>query len=272
VALEDAWSADGARGAVALRDGVLVGYLVGAPRTSPLWGPNAWVEIGGHAASESEVVRDLYAAAAGAWVDAGATRHYAVVPADAPLLDAWFRLGFGQQQGLGIREVPPPGQLPPRFEVREATRDDVDALLPLDLLREHQAGPPTFSPTPAPDPEEQRAELVEEIDDPQGAIVVAELDGLVVGCASVAPIEYSGMHAGLARPERACVLGYAATLPEVRGSGAGLAVTEGVYAWARERGYGTIVVDWRVTNLLASRFWEARGFRTTFLRLYRAIP
>ena len=30
--------------------------------------------------------------------------------------------------------------------------------------------------------------------------------------------------------------------------------------------------DWRVTNLLASRFWPRRGFRTTFLRLYRHIP
>jgi hypothetical protein len=27
-----------------------------------------------------------------------------------------------------------------------------------------------------------------------------------------------------------------------------------------------------VTNLLASRFWPRRGFRTTFLRLYRSIP
>jgi len=27
-----------------------------------------------------------------------------------------------------------------------------------------------------------------------------------------------------------------------------------------------------VTNLLASRFWPARGFRTSFLRLYRSIP
>jgi hypothetical protein len=27
-----------------------------------------------------------------------------------------------------------------------------------------------------------------------------------------------------------------------------------------------------VTNLLSSRFWPARGFRETFLRLYRHIP
>ena len=80
------------------------------------------------------------------------------------------------------------------------------------------------------------------------------------------------MHAGLARPGGAALLGWAATRPDVRGSGAGLALTEAAFAWARERGYETMVTDWRVTNLLASRFWPARGFRESFLRLYRRIP
>jgi hypothetical protein len=33
-----------------------------------------------------------------------------------------------------------------------------------------------------------------------------------------------------------------------------------------------MVTDWRMTNMLASRFWPKRGFRVTFLRLYRSIP
>jgi hypothetical protein len=33
-----------------------------------------------------------------------------------------------------------------------------------------------------------------------------------------------------------------------------------------------MVTDWRVTNLLASRFWPRRGFRASVLRLYRSIP
>jgi ribosomal protein S18 acetylase RimI-like enzyme len=272
-AVEEAWNADGASGAVATLEGRVVGYLVGAPRTSPVWGPNVWVETGGHAVEQAETLRDLYAAAAGAWVDAGATRHYAMVPAsDAPLVDAWFRVGFGQQQALGMREVPPLTEIDRGVTVRVARSGDIEALVPLDLLGEHQAGSPTFAPTPAPNADEVRDDLAEEIADPRAALLVAELDGRVVGCATAAPVEYSGLHGGLARPEHACVLGYAATLPEVRGSGAGLALTDGVYAWAREEGYGTIVVDWRVANLLASRFWEGRGFRTTFLRLYRSIP
>ena len=67
-------------------------------------------------------------------------------------------------------------------------------------------------------------------------------------------------------------LGWAASLPEVRGSGAGLALTEAAFAWAHEQGYASMVTDWRETNLLSSRFWPARGFRRSFLRLYRSIP
>jgi hypothetical protein len=33
-----------------------------------------------------------------------------------------------------------------------------------------------------------------------------------------------------------------------------------------------MVTAWRETNLLSSRFWPARGFRRSFLRLYRSIP
>src|SRR5262249_32495614 len=38
-----------ASGAVAFRDGLLVGYLLGAPKASPVWGPNVWVEAAGQA-------------------------------------------------------------------------------------------------------------------------------------------------------------------------------------------------------------------------------
>jgi hypothetical protein len=49
-------------------------------------------------------------------------------------------------------------------------------------------------------------------------------------------------------------------------------LTNAAFAWAHRAGYPMMVTDWRVPNLLASRFWPRRGFRTTFLRLYRSIP
>ena len=72
--------------------------------------------------------------------------------------------------------------------------------------------------------------------------------------------------------DHACHLGFAATLPEARGSGIGVALTQAGLAWAAEEGYPAMLTDWRVTNLLSSRFWPRRGFRPQYLRLYRAVP
>jgi GNAT superfamily N-acetyltransferase len=114
--------------------------------------------------------------------------------------------------------------------------------------------------------------MLEDLAKPEIADLVAERDGRIVGAFQIVPAELSSVHSGLARPEGAALLGWAATRPDSRGSGVGLALTEGSFAWARERGHDVMVTDWRVTNLLASRFWPARGFRESFLRLYRHIP
>jgi ribosomal protein S18 acetylase RimI-like enzyme len=263
---------DGAAGAVALRAGRVVGYLVGAPADDEVWGANEWVELAGHAAEEAEVVRDLYAAVAERWVDAGRMRHWAVAPAsDAALVDTWFRLSFGQQQAYGIQEVQPtswPGR------ARLAEPRDVDALVELAPgLAAHQQETPVFSGRGfGLDEDELRAEIEKDIASERWGSLVAELDGRVVANFEVAPAEESSMHTGLARPERSCYLAYALTDPGARGSGLGVELTQACFAWAHERGYETMVTDWRVTNLLASRFWPARGFRTSFLRLYRSIP
>jgi hypothetical protein len=88
--IETLWWKEGASGAFCGD-----GYVLGT-RLDESWGPNAWVELAGHAVREPEVVRDLYAFAAERWVDDGRTRHYVYVPAsDSALVDAWFRLGFG---------------------------------------------------------------------------------------------------------------------------------------------------------------------------------
>jgi GNAT superfamily N-acetyltransferase len=267
--VEEAWREDDASGWMAVRDGEPVGYLIGAPRAE-VWGEgNVWVGLAGHAADEAEVVRDLYAVAAEVWVERGLRRHYALVPAtDAPLVDAWFRLSFGAQHAQGIREVPEAVAANGGFVVREAVPGDAEIAARLDqLLPEFQSRSPVFATPTPPALEDVVAEYAEDID----GVLLVERDGQAVGLLTVADVSHSGMHKGLSRPERTAILGLATTLPEVRGSGAGIALTNACFAWARDHGYETIVVDWRETNLRSSRFWPARGFRRTFLRLYRAI-
>jgi len=271
--VETLWRAEAASGVVALRGSRVVGYLLGVRKRDEIWGPNTWVELAGHAVEEQEDLRDLYAAAAARWVDEDERpRHYALVPAsDRALIEAWARVGFGQQHAHGIREVVA-GTWPDG--VRLATAEDVDELLDLHpVLSDHQSQSPVFARGLSREsPEELRAEILEDLANEARGDLVFEQEGRIVGSFALAPATLSSIHTGLARPDGAVLLGWAATRPDVRGSGAGVALTEASFAWARERGHETMVTDWRVTNLLSSRFWPARGFRTTFLRLYRHIP
>ena len=275
-AIEGLAGAEGASGAVALRSGAVVGYLIGGPRAAH-WGPNIWVEGAGHAVAEPEIVRDLYGFAATRWVEEGATSHYAVVPATDPaLVDAWFRVGFGQQHVHAIREPAAPGQVlqvPAGIVIRRAERRDISMLGRLDVtLPAHQVLSPVFSGQPLPSLEDATNEWEEGFDDPVFANFVAEHDGRVVGSAVGCAIDQSSEHKGIVRPTDAGFLGFAAVLPEARGLGAGRALGEAVLVWARDAGHPTVVTDWRETNLLSSRAWPALGFRPTFRRLFRAIP
>jgi ribosomal protein S18 acetylase RimI-like enzyme len=270
------WKRPEASGAVAMRDGRLVGYLIGAPREVEIWGENVWVEAAGHAADVVEDVRDLYAAAAAEWVDRGRRSHYAIVPAsDAALVDAWFRLGFGQQQAHAVREVEGSLQpsLPNGFEIREPREGDVEVLIAVDLaLPVHQRASPVFSGIRMPTEEETRAEWHSTLAGNDERVLIGLHEGRPVAVWSFAAAGLSVHYNGLMEPDRSAYLAFASTLPESRGSGIGVALTHAVLAAAAEEGYEVMVTDWRVTNLLASRFWPKRGFRTAFLRLFRAIP
>lgn len=273
--LEAVWHMEGSSGAAALRGSRLVGYLLGSARDVESWGENAWVEAAGHAVEGAEDIRDLYAVAAGRWFEEHRRRHYALVPAtDAGLVGAWFRLGFGHQQAHGLREVPAHVEvrIPDRVEIREPREEDIEALLEVAIaLPAHQRRSPVFSPRPLPTADELRQEFHSTLVGEEETLLIGCLDGRPVACWSISS-PGSSDHEGLARPDSACFLRFASTAPEARGTGIGVALTDAVLAAAAEQGYAAMVTDWRVTNLLASRFWPKRGFRTSFFRLYRSIP
>jgi ribosomal protein S18 acetylase RimI-like enzyme len=273
--VERVWRAEGASGAAGLRGGRLVGYLFGARRAEPIWGENTWVEAGGHAVEEAEDVRDLYGFAAERWVEEGLPRHWALVPAhDAAVLDAWWRVSFGLQHAHGIQEIPAQNEVrvPDGFEIREPREEEIEELIDVDLaLPNHQLRSPVFGGHEV-SREDSREEWLETLAAGKEKILIGARDRRPVACWAFVPAEQSREHVGLLRPERAAFLGFASTVPEARGSGIGVALTQAGFAWAAEEGYGTMLTDWRVTNLLASRFWPRRGFRMSFLRLYRSIP
>ena len=250
-----------ADGHVATRGGNAVAYLAGS-----VDGEHAMArwQFAGHATSEPEALRDLFALQAG---ELGVSRFMVTVPAgDGGLIDAWFRLAFGCQAVWAVQEVAPAPS--PGFDgvIRPATTEDTEAIIDFDVvLYVHQQASPSFSEFEPPPREEVRAEVWA---DDAFLPFVAERDGHPVGLLGL----YRRPEGDLRVPSSNIDLAFAATLPDARGSGVGLALTAFALNWAHEHGFRSMTVDWRSVNLLSSRFWTNRGFRPQYLRLYRAVP
>jgi ribosomal protein S18 acetylase RimI-like enzyme len=264
------WEAEGASGVFATTSDEPVGYLFGRP--APYGDFATWMLVGiaGHAVEgDSELVRDLYAAAAETWVESGQSRHGVFVPAsDAALVDAWFRLCFGASGALGARETSREAPFDAGIEIRRGTPDDLAETVRLDLaMSESMLGSPSFSGMTVPPVAETEEGWRDTWTGQRFEHFVAERDGRIVG-----QIVLYRRPPDLRVPPSSIDLAHASTEPGARGSGIGRALTEHVLAWAQAAGIATMVTDWRMTNLYASRFWPRRGFRPTFLRLYRSIP
>ena len=265
--VEKEWREEGASGAVALAGGEVVGYLIGWRREDHV-GPHVWSHVAGHASVEPELMRDIYAFAAKRWVESGLARHFVFAPALDDLIDPWFRLSFGASAALAARETGAEPFAAPGILIREGTADDLEIAAGYErVLWEHMVLAPSFSGTLVPPDEHFVEDWRGTWDEPEHEHFVAELNGRVAG-----HILLYRRPPDLRVPSDSIDLANAATDPAVRGSGVGVALTHHVLAWARDNGYPTMITDWRMTNLLASRFWPARGFRPTFLRLYRSIP
>jgi GNAT superfamily N-acetyltransferase len=251
-----------ADGHVATRGGEAVAFLGGA-----VDGDMARWQFAGHAAREPEALRDLFALQA---AELGVRRFMVTVPAtDRALVDAWFRLAFGCQAVWAVRETD--GDVAVQLQhtyVRPSTPDDMEVLVDFDhLLYEHQQATPSFSELAAPTREEARREVAELWTGPYHPFL-AERDGEAAGLL----VLYERPEGDLRVPAQNVDVAFMATRPEVRGTGSGVALANFALAWAHEHGYRSVTVDWRMVNLLSSRFWPNRGFRPQYLRLYRAVP
>jgi threonine/homoserine/homoserine lactone efflux protein len=167
---------DGEEGLVATRGGEAVAYLAGEVK-----GEIATVGFGGHAASEPETLRDLFAVLAERW---DVSRFAVAVPAsDGGLIDTWFRLAFGCQFIWAVQETRPVEPVDFGGTIRSGTPDDLEAVAGFDeILWLLQARSPSFSGLTVPSRAEFREEwhaLWDEEEFP--AHFVAERNGRTVG-------------------------------------------------------------------------------------------
>jgi ribosomal protein S18 acetylase RimI-like enzyme len=219
------------------------------------WGPHVFLEGAGAA----EEIRTAYTLESGDWPPL----HFAIAEATAEALDPWYRLGFAQMHAYGGRASGGELQAAPGVEIRLGGLGDLESAMRIDqLIQEAQAASPSYSSV-AFEEGPYRADWEETLAAPDTAYFVAEDGSGVLGHATVCP---DPVHAD------ALHLMSTAVVPEARGRGIGAALTTHALAHAAEAGYPQMRTNWRVTNLAASRFWPARGFRLTHLRLVRRLP
>jgi ribosomal protein S18 acetylase RimI-like enzyme len=219
------------------------------------WGPHVFLEGVG----EAEEIRTAYAAESGDWPPL----HFAIAEATAEALDPWYRLGFAQMHAYAVRESGGERRAAPGISIRRGDLRDLEGAMRIDrLIQEAQAASPSYSSV-AFEEGPYRADWEETLAAADTAYFVAEDASGVVGHATVYPdpTHSDALH-----------LASTAVVPEARGRGIGVALTTQVLAHAAEAGYPQLRTNWRVTNLAASQFWPARGFRLTHLRLVRRLP
>lgn len=142
--------------------------------------------------------------------------------------------------------------------VREREADDFEALVDLDLASAeyHASLDPAFYRVP------ERAAIAEflqrRLADPDRRVLVAQVDGRVVGMVDVTllPPPDPG---SIVRAVPTVDLGISVIEPW-RGRGVGRALMAAAEAYARDRGARRIVLDMSAANLGALRFYERLGY------------
>jgi ribosomal protein S18 acetylase RimI-like enzyme len=219
------------------------------------WGPHVFLEGTG----EAEEIRGAYARESAAWPPL----HFAIAEATPEALDPWYRLGFYQMHAYGRREsggerVPAPG-----VTIRRGGPEDLETAMQIDaLIQEAQAVSPSYSAFSVQDSPD-RASWEETLSAEDTSYFVAEDETGAVGHTTLYadPVDEQALH-----------LASTAVVPASRGRGIGVALTTHALAYTAEQGYPRLKTNWRVTNLGASRFWPARGFQLTHIRLARRLP
>ncbi len=283
-AVEKTWSEAHHSGVVARQGARMVGYLIGVPRTGGFWGRSAWVELAGHAVDHTlgaEVYRDLYAdmyaALSPSWVALGLLAHYILIPEpDHDALEAWFSLSFGKEQVHGLRETAPVSAfaLPanPEYDIRRATLSDMDMIVDLEnILPTHQSLSPVYAPRIPYDREQARQELIAILKNEKEKLWLAYEHGLLAGYQLFAPAAAGHGTADMLITPDSSYLAIAVTREEERRRGVGRSLAAHGLASDYTDGYTHCLIDWRATNLLASRFWLRQGFRPVAYRLSRRL-
>lgn len=252
---------------IARRHGQIVGVATPTLRDDELFGSSLWLNPGGMCAHEAGVIEDLYSAVANFGLVDHRTANYVWVPSGTSLMDTWMQLGFALMHQRGSRRLGTAStvSLPEGYEIVPGGMDYLEPALALDdALYDAQMLAPSFQR--ALPKNEQRADWIDALEDPDVTHLVVTRDGTPVGQGMIYTLpEQIGSHPSSAHMSAVSL--YA----EHRGRGLGVALTESLAAVAGQRGFDYLETNWRTTNRVAAKFWPNRGFASTWHRMVRVL-
>ena len=257
-----------APGVVAMRDGRLVGFLLGRVLAefrgkrsvySPEWANAARAE------DSREIYREMYAHLSAPWVGDGCFTHVVTLLAhDRQAIDAWHWLGFGLAAVDAIRDLIPVQGAMADVEICRAGLEDIEEAVMLDqALHRHLAAAPIFLI------DEHGSEFYAQwLADSGNALWLAYRGGQAVACMGLEPASPEACY--IIRDEKTISITSAFTRESERNKGLGAALLNHSLAWARSVGYERCAVDFEPQNIPAARFW-LRRFQPVCYSLIRHV-
>ncbi|MGI8926887.1 MAG: GNAT family N-acetyltransferase [Tepidiformaceae bacterium] len=259
-------------GAVAVRDGAIIGFLLGERMLLPpdhvfaryIAPHSISMGITSHAVAAGEdavtVYRELYAALAEGWAGEGFFVHTANIPAgDADVQEAWVALGFGRTTTAAVRDTSAvPASMPAGVEVHQAGPEDIGAIVALSgALERHHAGGPIFWPVLHDADRAVHAAHVHTLADPGNAHFVAYREGTALGMQT---FWKPGFTPSTVSPRESIYLYEGVVDSEVRSGGVGSALLAHSLDWCREQGYDWCCLHYASANPSGAPFWQRQGF------------
>lgn len=253
-------------------NGELAGYLMGEIGISNR-GRHASVPYEGIAIrtdQPSQLIGHLYERASVLWLEQGCFDHSILVPiGNQAYYEAVLHLSFAIEQVHAVMSIEDYRHFEHAADVkvRLAETKDREALGRMSsiIARFHNMAP-VFVPV-LPEVLETRREafrgLVEEKDD---IVLIAEAANQELGFQN-----YAIATPSLMTPDDAVELVVAGTYSSHMGRGIGKSLMNEGCRIIREKGYSSIIADWRVTNLASSAFWPQCGFKPVAYRMARSI-
>ena len=250
----------------------LVGYLMGEIVISNRAGRYAMVPYEGVAIrgdQSSELIRSLYTKVSALWLEQGCFDHSIFVPiANQVYYEAFLHLSFAIEQVHAVMNIEEykPFEIAADVDIRLANKMDSEALGKMSsIISQYQNSAPVFIPS-LPEVVTRIKEGFKGLVEGDDIVLIAEKDGEEIGFQ-----DYEAATPNLMRPDDAIELCVAGTYASKMGSGVGKQLMNQGCRIIKEKGFSSIITDWRITNLASSTFWPKCGFKPVAYRMARYI-